>query len=138
MKYMIMLYGSQQDYAAMSGKPSARPAWSAEDLQKMFEFMDDVNKELVAKGEMAEGHGLAEPAQTRRVQLVDGAPVVTDGPYPETKEVVAGYWVVDVDGLERATEIAAHIATCPGPGGAPDTQPIDIRPVLDEAPSLEG
>ena len=67
------------------------------------------------------------------MELKDGETVVTDGPYAESKEVLAGYWLVDVDGIDRATEIAAHVLTCPGPEGAAEP-PIDIRPVQEAAP----
>ncbi|MGW1813153.1 YciI family protein [Streptomyces sp. NPDC002125] len=134
MKYLVMIQGSQADYEAMSGKPSAEsPAWSEKDMQAMFAFMEEVNNDLAESGEVVDGNGLAEPARTRCVLPGDdGRPVVTDGPYGETKEQLAGYWVLDCESLERVTEIAARIALCPQPEGAP-VYPVVIRPIMDGA-----
>ncbi|MDQ3572275.1 MAG: YciI family protein [Actinomycetota bacterium] len=129
MKYMIIMEGSQQHYDAMSGKETDVPTWKSEELQAMGQFMNELNDDLRARGEWVDGQGLAEPALARRVQVVDGETVVTDGPYAETKEVLAGFWIVDVESLDRATEIAAHVTTCPGPGGNVDGMPVDIRPI---------
>lgn len=131
MKYLVMVQGSQADYEAMRGQASEHsPAWSEKELQAMFAFMGEVNNDLSESGEFVDGHGLAEPAQTRFVSAgKDGRPVITDGPYGETKELLAGYWVLDCESLERVTEIAARIATCPGPEGLP--YPVVIRPIQD-------
>ncbi|GAA1982812.1 YciI family protein [Amycolatopsis minnesotensis] len=130
MKYMILLYGSQQDYDTMAGKETGKPAWSAEDIKKMVEFMGAINNDLTESGELVDAQGLDAPALTRRVQFKDGAPVVTDGPYAETTEVIAGYWIVDVAGIDRATEIAARVTMCPGAGGTVgEPSPVDIRPI---------
>lgn len=134
MKYLIMLQGSQADYDAMNGTASAdRPAWSREDLQAMFTFMGDVSRELSEAGELVDAQGLTEPVWARHVgALPDGRVAVTDDPYELTRLVLAGYWLVDCEGLERATEIAARITRCPGPEGSPSV-PVVIRPV-QEAP----
>ena len=84
MKYMILTYASQQDYDAMAGKASDKPAWSAEDFAAMGAFMEAFNKELAESGELVETRGLAAPVHARRLQLHSGVPVVTDGPYAET------------------------------------------------------
>ncbi|MGI5398025.1 YciI family protein [Streptomyces sp. CA-135486] len=130
MKYLVMVQGSQADYEAMRGKASTHsPAWSEKQVQAMFAFMGEVNNDLSESGEMVDGNGLVEPAQTRFVSTgEDGRPVITDGPYSETKELLAGYWVLDCESLERVTEIAARIATCPAPEGAPP-YPVVIRPI---------
>lgn len=135
MKYLVMIQGSQADYEAMNGKPSAgSPAWSEKDMQAMFAFMQGLNNDLAESGEMVDGQGLTEPARTRAVLLgADGRPVITDGPYGETKEQLAGYWVLDCASLERVTEIAARIQACPQPGGAP-VYPVLIRPIQEGAP----
>ena len=133
MKYMIILSGSQQHYDSMAGKGTDAPTWSPQELDAMFAFMNELNQDLEARGELVDVHGLTEPALARRVELKNGETVVTDGPYAESKEVLAGYWLVDVDGIDRATEIAAHVLTCPGPEGAPEP-PIDIRPIQEAAP----
>ncbi|MGW4234597.1 YciI family protein [Streptomyces sp. NPDC004980] len=130
MKYLVMVQGSQADYEAMSGKASAgSPAWNEKDVKAMFAFMQGINNDLAESGEMVEGNGLAEPARARFVSAgADGQPVISDGPYGETKEVLAGYWVLDCASLERVTEIAARIALCPQPEGAPE-YPVVIRPI---------
>ncbi|AVZ73904.1 hypothetical protein SLUN_18725 [Streptomyces lunaelactis] len=132
MKYLVMIQGTQADYEAMRGEASANaPAWSEKDLQAMFAFMGAVNNDLSESGELVDGNGLAEPAQTRFVGAgKDGRPVITDGPYSETKELLAGYWVLDCESLDRVTEIAARVALCPVPEGTPD-YPVIIRPILD-------
>ncbi|WP_329039324.1 YciI family protein [Streptomyces sp. NBC_00178] len=137
MKYLVMVQGSQADYEAMGGTASAAsPAWSEKDLKAMFAFMEDVNNDLAESGEMVAGHGLAAPAMTRTVLPgPDGRPVITDGPYGETKELLAGYWVLDCESLDRVTEIAARIALCPQPEGAP-VYPVVIRPIMDDGGEL--
>ncbi|MEU9359574.1 YciI family protein [Streptomyces sp. NPDC048301] len=134
MKYLVMVLGSQADYEAMSGNPSeGSPTWGEKDMREMFAFMEGVNNDLAESGEMVEAHGLGEPARTRAVLPgPDGRPVVTDGPYGETKEQLAGYWVLDCESLERVTEIAARIGLCPQPEGAP-VYPVVIRPIMDDS-----
>lgn len=129
MKYLILLHGSQQDYDAMAGKESAAPAWSPEQVKAMHAFMDSINQELEKSGELVAGYGLAAPVHTRRVQWRSGAPVVTDGPYSETEEVLAGFWIVDCESFDRATEIAVRIGDCPSPEGQLERERIEIRPV---------
>jgi hypothetical protein len=129
MRYMIIMEASQQHYDAMAGKDTGVPTWAPDEVQAMYSFMNELNQDLVARGEWVDAQGLTDPALARRVQIVDGETVVTDGPYAETKEVLAGFWIVDVDSIDRATEIAAHVTTCPGPGGTIDGLPVDIRPI---------
>ncbi|MDV5147113.1 YciI family protein [Streptomyces sp. SBC-4] len=138
MKYLVMVQGSQIDYEAMVGRGSAgSPAWSKADLKAMFEHMNAINTELTAKGEMLDGQGLAAPSTTRFVTVDgDGRPVVTDGPYAETKEVLAGYWLLDCASLDRVTEIAAQVARCPAPSGSPEYAVV-IRPVDESGPSQD-
>ena len=140
MKYMILLYGSQQDYDALAGKPApGRPAWSREDFAAMGAFMESFTKDLAESGELVEAQGLTAPVHTRRIQLRSGVPVVTDGPYAETQEVLAGYWVVECESFDRATEIAARLTSCPGPEyvrAAPP--PVDVRPIADFQAELDG
>ncbi|MEU4465190.1 YciI family protein [Streptomyces sp. NPDC024017] len=132
MKYLVMVQGTQADYEAMRGKASANsPAWSEEELQTMFAYMGAINDDLSESGELVDGQGLAEPAQTRHVTLGDdGKAVITDGPYSETKELLAGYWVLECESLERVTEIADRVSRCPQPAGAP-AYPVVIRPIMD-------
>ena len=131
MKYMILTYASQWDYDEMAGKPGDRPAWSAEDFAAMGGFMESFNAEL------AESGALAAPVLTRRLQLQNGVPVVTDGPYAETQEVLAGYWVVECDSFDRATEIAARLSACPAPEHVRARAVADVRPIDEHRPDLE-
>src|SRR5437899_12101102 len=105
MKFVILTYAPQQDYDAMTGKASGKTAWSAKDVAAMGAFMEACNKELADSGELVETRGLTAPVHARRVQLREGVPVVTDGPFAETVEVLAGYWIVECDSFDRATEI---------------------------------
>jgi hypothetical protein len=135
-KYIILLYGSQQHYDAMAGKSADHPTLTPEDFAPMHAFMGAWNNELVESGELVDAQGLAAPAHARRIQLQDGLPVVTDGPYPETQEVLAGYTLVECESFDRATAIAARLANCPYPADAPGEFVVDVRPVLDSAADL--
>ena len=130
MKYMLMLYGAQRDYDLMSGKSTGYPDLKPEDFGPMYAFMGQWNQELEESGELVDAQGLAAPGEAKLVRAgKDGAPV-TDGPFPEAKEFLAGYWIVDVDRPERAYEIAARASAAPGPGGAPLNMPIEVRQVM--------
>ncbi|WP_327104308.1 YciI family protein [Nonomuraea glycinis] len=133
MKYMIMLYGSQQDYDLLSGKPGEGPTWTGEDLEALHTFMAEWNGDLVESGEFVDAQGLTAPVHARRVRLKDGVPVVTDGPYAETQEVLAGYTIVECESFDRATEIAARLADTPHPQGTvlQNEWYVDIRPIVD-------
>lgn len=137
MKYMILTYASQRDYDAMAGKPTAQSAWSAEDFAAMGAFMAAFNQELAASGELLETRGLSAPVHTRRVRLRNGVPVVTDGPYAETAEVLAGYWIVECESFDRATEIAARLSSCPGPVDVAQAALADVRPIAESAAELD-
>jgi hypothetical protein len=137
MKYMILTYGSQRDYDAMTGKSTDRPALTPEDFAPMGAFMQAFNEDLEKSGELVDTRGLTVPAHTRRVQVQSGVPVVTDGPYAETEEVLAGYWIVDCESFDRATEIAARLASCPSPGGIFDDGYADVRPIADSMAELD-
>ncbi|PZG03555.1 hypothetical protein C1J01_45770 [Nonomuraea aridisoli] len=137
MKYMILSYGSQHDYDALTGKDSEGQAgWAPEDVAAMHEFMVTFNQELEESGELVETRGLAAPVHTRRVGARDGKPFVTDGPYAETQEVLAGYWIVECESFDRATEIAARLGECPHPPGVYGDAYADIRPVVESSQDL--
>ena len=124
MRYMLMMHvpHSTGDYQ-LTG-------WSPDDFKAHIAFMHDLNRDLVGAGELAAGEGLAPPGQARLVRAgKDGVPV-TDGPFAETKEFLAGFWIVDVDRPERAYEIAATASAAPGPGGVPLNMPIEVRQVM--------
>lgn len=131
MKYMILTYASQQDYDGMAGKDTDKPAWTAEDFAAMGAFMEKFNNELIESGELVETRGLAAPVHTRRLGSKDGSAVVTDGPYAETQEVLAGYWIVECESFDRATEIAARLADTPAPEFVRSSAYADIRPIVE-------
>ena len=132
MRFMLL-----QNYGpAESGCPPMTE-WSPADVRAHIEFQQALNTELAGLGELVDAQGLAGPDEARFV-VSDGAsvPVITDGPYPESKELLAGYRLVDVDSAARAIEIAARASAAPGPGGVPIRQPIEVRQVLS-APDPE-
>ncbi|WP_239115848.1 YciI family protein [Planotetraspora kaengkrachanensis] len=128
---MILSYASQQDYDNMAGKDAGTPAWSPADFAAMGAFMESFNKELEESGELVETRGLEAPVHTRRIGSGNGVPVVTDGPYAETQEVLAGYWIVECDSFDRATEIAARLGECPAPEHVAARAYADIRPIQE-------
>jgi len=127
MKYMILVNASQQDYNDMA-------RWSPADFAAMGQFMEQFSKELTESGELVDTRGLTSPAHARRIQGRDSA-VVTDGPYAETQEVLAGYWIVECESFDRATEIASRLTKTPGPGNA-DRAYVDVRPIADSRDDL--
>ena len=137
MKYMILTYASQRDYDAMAGAATDQRGWSAEDVAAMGAFMEAFNQDLIASGELVDTRGLSAPVHTRRIQLQQGVPVVTDGPYAETYEVLAGYWIVECESFDRATAIAARLASCPGPAGVAQAAVADVRPIAESRAELD-
>jgi hypothetical protein len=137
MKYMILTYASQQDYDAMAGKPGTASAWSAEDFAAMGAFMESFTKDLIESGELVETRGLTAPVHSRRIQLQQGVPVVTDGPYAETTEVLAGYWIVECESFDRATAIAARLSSAPAPAGVAERAYADVRPIAESRDELD-
>jgi hypothetical protein len=126
MKYILMM----NTMRAGAGVPE----WPRTDLRAHIAFMRTLNKELRESGELVSAEGLSFPDQARVVRAgKDGMPV-TDGIFPEGKEFLAGYWIVDVDTPERAYAIAARASAAPGPGGAPLNMPIEVRPVMSGPP----
>jgi hypothetical protein len=109
--------------------------WAPEDVEAHFAFLKHVNEMLEENGELVDVQAVT-PSQTWvRYGGPDAAPVTTDGPLPETSDLVAGWYLVDVDSRERALEIAAYISSEPGPGGTPLHEWIDVREVMSHAPS---
>lgn len=136
MKYMILTYASQQDYDGMAGKDAGKPAWAAEDFAAMGAFMEKFNNDLIESGELVETRGLAAPVLTRRLGSKEGDSVVTDGPYAETQEVLAGYWIVECESFDRATEIASRLADTPAPEFVRATAYADVRPIVESRGEL--
>jgi hypothetical protein len=110
--------------------------WKPEEVTAHLDYYRALHEELVSSGELVQSEVLAGP-DLAKIVTSDGvtAPVVTDGPFQEFKEWLAGYQIVDVESEARAIEIAAKLSAVPGPGGIGTEQPIQVRQVMDEAPS---
>lgn len=132
MRFMLL-----QNYGPAELDCPPMTEWAPQDITAHIEFQQALNQELADRGELVDAQGLAGPEQARFV-VSDGAtaPVITDGPYPESKELLAGYRLVDVASAGRAIEIAAQVSAAPGPAGQPVRQPIEVRQVLS-APDPE-
>ena len=129
MRYMMLMHvpAGTGDYQLYS--------WPPEDFNAHIAFLNAFNQELTEAGEWVEAQGLTPPRQAKLVRAgQDGAPI-TDGPFPEAKEFLAGWWIVDVDSPERAYALAAKASAAPGPGGAPLNMAIEVRPVMSGPPS---
>jgi hypothetical protein len=130
MRYMLMMHAPRG-----TGEYQIR-AWSPEDFEAHIAFMHRLNRELTESGELVGAEGLAAPGEAKVVRAgKGGVPAVTDGPFPESKEFLAGYWIVDVENAERAYEIAARASAAPGPGGVPLNIPIEVRQVMNIPPA---
>lgn len=126
MKYMLMMNAP--------GGPYRISDWSKEDFQAHIAFMMKINKELSEAGELVGAEGLAGPDQAKLVRAGKNGEPVTDGVFPESKEFLAGYWIVQVDKPERAYEIAARASAAPGPQGKPLNMAIEVRQVMSGPP----
>lgn len=132
MKYMLMMHAGRGkgDWGVLD--------WAPQDLKAHIDFMLRLNKDLTESGELVGAEGLAGPAEARVVRATKGGtPAVTDGPFAEAKEFLAGFWIVDCESAERAYEIAGRASAAPGPGGAPLNMPIEVRQVMSAPPPTE-
>lgn len=129
MKYILLAYTNREAWEKLTANwdPSADlPA----EVQAACDFYETLGKELVASGEFVSTEGLADPSHTTTVRKVNGAPVATDGPYAEAKEVLVSFSIVDVESYDRAVAIAARVVDAVG-----DT--VEVRPVPDGPAPLE-
>jgi hypothetical protein len=126
MRFMLLQY-----YGPVGSGAAPMDEWSEDDVRAHIDFQIELNKELEALGELVEANALTRPEEAK-VVTSDGvrAPVITDGPYPETKELVAGYRMIDVASLDRALEIAGRAAAAPGQHGEPIQDHIEVRQVM--------
>jgi hypothetical protein len=125
MKYMLMMHAP-----AGTGDYEILTKWSPDALQAHMAHMHALNKDLKDAGEMVGCEGLQAPGGAKLVRAGKKGEPITDGPFPETKEFLAGYWIVDVDSPERAYQIAARASTAPGPDGKPLNMNIEVRQVM--------
>src|SRR5579871_3257747 len=123
MKYILMMHGRKDSWDEYA-------RWTKEDLQRNVEFMQRFSKELRDAGVFVDTKGLGWPQEAKLVRAGNDGEPVTDGVFPESKEFLAGYWVIDVDSAEEAYKIAARVSAAPGPGGKPGNIPIEVRQVL--------
>ena len=127
MKYILMMTGKKADFDWYA-------KWSKQDLQANFAFMRAFSKELKDSGTFVSAEGLAFPDQAKIVRAGSSGEPITDGVFPEAKEFLAGYWIVDVESPEQAYRIAARASAAPGPGGTPGNIPIEVRQVMSGLP----
>lgn len=131
MKYMLLMQASER----IEHPPIH--TWEPADVKAHHQFMKDFSQKLVADGEFVDAQGLAGPDEAKVVRsTATGTPAVTDGPFPESKEFLAGFWVIDVESQERAIEVAAAASAAPGPGGVTLNLPIEVRQIMS-APSQD-
>jgi hypothetical protein len=109
--------------------------WAQEDFKAHMAFMHDFNRHLVESGEFVDAQGLAPPSQAKLVRAGANGMPVTDGPFAETKEFLAGFWILDVVSAERACELAAQVSVAPGPRGQPLNMSIELRQILSAPPT---
>ncbi len=127
MKYMMMMN-------VPAGGTYKIFSWPKEDIHRHIAFMKTFATKLRASGELVSAEGLSGPDQAKLVRAgKDGKPI-TDGVFPEAKEFLAGYWIVDVETTERVLELAAEASAAPGPGGAPLNMAIEVRQVMSAPP----
>ena len=127
MKYILMMMGTKANFEWYA-------KWPKQDLEAQFAFMHAFNKELKDSGVLVATEGLAFPDEAKIVRAGSDGKPITDGVFPESKEFLAGYWIVDVESPEQAYKIAARASAAPGPGGKPGNMPIEVRQVMSEPP----
>lgn len=120
MKYILLMSGTK------AGVDSYH-AWSQKDIETHMAVLRDISNDLTGAGEFVATQGLAEPGEAKVVCGEKNGMPVTDGIFPESKEFLLGYWIVDVATPERAYAIAGRISAAPGPGGVPTNMPIEVR-----------
>ena len=123
MKYILLMTGTKEGVDAYR-------AWSEKDIQTHFAHLTSLRNDLTKSGEFVATEGLGAPQQAKVVRAGKDLAPITDGVFPEAKEFVLGYWIVDVDNTERAYEIAARISAGPGPGGIRLSMPIEVRQIM--------
>ena len=128
MKFMLMMHAprGEGDWQILR--------WPPEALKAHIQFMKNLNAELKESGELVGCEGLAEPARAKIVRANARGFEVTDEPFAEAKEFLAGYWIVDCDTAERAYAIAGKASTAPGIDGKPIGIPIEVREVMKAPP----
>ena len=127
MKYMLMMH-------TPTGGPYQITSWPPEDFKAHIAFMRAFATRLRESGELVAAEGLSGPDQAKRVRAASDGTPITDGVFPESKEFLAGYWIVDVETPQRAYAVAAEASAAPGPGGKPLNLTIEVRQVMSGPP----
>ena len=127
MKYILLMTGTKVGVDTYH-------AWTKTDVDAHMAVLRSINRELTESGEFVGTEGLAGPEQAKVVRGQKNGMPVTDGIFPEAKEFLLGYWIVDVKTPERAYAIAGRISVAPGPGGVPTNMPIEVRQLMSLAP----
>jgi hypothetical protein len=127
MKYILMMNCPKTGYDSFG-------SWPKEDIQAHLAFMRDLSKALRESGELVANDGLANPHQAKSVRAGKNGAPITDGVFAETKEYLAGYWIVEVESPEQAYALAARASAAPGPGGTPMNMSIEVRQVMSGPP----
>ena len=104
--------------------------WSPEDFKAHIAFMHQFNAEIRSSGEFVLGEGLTPPKDARLVRAAKDLTPITDGPFAESKEFLAGFWIIEVQDAQRAYELAAKVSAAPGPGGKPMNMEVEVRPIM--------
>ncbi len=120
MKYILLMSGTK---AGVEGYHT----WSKQDIEAHMAVLQRINQDLTSSGEFVATQGLAEPSKAKVVRGEKNGVPATDGIFPESKEFLLGYWIVDVANPDRAYAIAGRISAAPGPGGKPTNMPIEVR-----------
>jgi hypothetical protein len=134
MKFMMMMHAGRSGW-----NDAGIRTWPPADIKAHIGFMIQFNKELKSAGEFVDAQGLSGPEEARVVRAAPktGSPEVTDGPFPEAKEFLAGFWIIDVESKDRAYALAARASAAPGKGGVPLNMPIEVREVMSGPPLTE-
>jgi hypothetical protein len=111
--------------------------WTPEEISAHIAFQQEVGRMLTERGEFVDAQGLSPDGAWVSYGGPDSAPVVLDGPFPETKELIAGWFFIDVESEQRAYEVAAHVSSAPGAGGRPIHEWIEVRQVMSAPATIE-
>jgi len=135
MKYILMMNGTKADFECYM-------QWPKQDLKSHFAFMHAFNKELKDAGVLVAAEGLGFPSEAKMVRAGANGEPITDGVFPESKEFLAGYWIVDVENADEAYKIAARASASPHPprnaaGGPMVNQPIEVRQIMGRPPEQQ-
>ncbi|GAA4388749.1 YciI family protein [Actinomadura sp. NPDC048032] len=109
--------------------------WTPDELTAHVQYMQDFITRLEGTGEFVDSQGLSQEGSFVRYGG-EGRPPVTDGPFAETKDLIAGWITIDVESRERAFELAGELSAAPGAGGKPIYEWLEVRPFLSEPPTV--